>query len=81
VQHEKQKCEELVLELCEQGHLTTRHCWQSEAVCSTCVDIRKLLEEEKKLIRKLVSFGKLLPAPTAAACTCCLLLQSLPAGV
>jgi hypothetical protein len=53
-QHEKQKCEELVLELCEQGHITTRHCWQAEAVCSTCVDIRQLLEEEKKHLRKLV---------------------------
>ncbi|WIA14242.1 hypothetical protein OEZ85_002778 [Tetradesmus obliquus] len=54
-QHEKQKCEELVLELCEAGHITTRHCCAAEAVCSTCVDIRKLLEDEKLKLRKLVT--------------------------
>lgn len=53
--HSKQQCEEVVLGLCDDGHITTRFCYQSQAVCQTCVDIRRILEEEKAQIRKLVS--------------------------
>lgn len=71
--HEKQKCEELVLELCEAGHITTRHCCAAKAACSTCDEIGKLLEEEKDKLRNLVR--QLLQL---SYCTCTARIPNVP---
>lgn len=55
--HTSQRCTELVYGLCDAGHLTTKQCSAKEAVCSTCVEIRRVQEEEKKDLQKLVSVG------------------------
>jgi hypothetical protein len=53
--HSRVKCEELVFDLCSEGHLTTRLCSDTKSVCSTCDDIRRLQEKERKEQQKLVS--------------------------
>lgn len=48
VDHQRVRCEEPVYELCSQGHLTTRLCSQEVGVCSTCLEIRRLQDEERR---------------------------------
>jgi len=52
--HSRQFCDEPVLDFCEEGHVITRRCGDTDAECSTCVDIRQLLEREKGQRLKLV---------------------------
>jgi hypothetical protein len=52
--HSRQQCNELVLSFCEEGHVTTHKCSDKEAPCSTCVDIRRVLDREKGELTKLV---------------------------
>ena len=55
-EHEQLLCQELVYGTCDKGHLTLRGCSKQKGVCSTCIEIRKLQEEEKKKLARLVSF-------------------------
>eukprot|EP00878_Enallax_costatus_P028017 GHUV01030215.1.p1 GENE.GHUV01030215.1~~GHUV01030215.1.p1 ORF type:complete len:301 (+),score=100.18 GHUV01030215.1:59-904(+) len=52
--HTQQRCDALVYGLCNAGHVTIKLCSAKEVVCSTCDEIRKMQEEEKKQLTKLV---------------------------
>jgi hypothetical protein len=53
-EHEQLLCREQVYWTCDKGHLSLRACSRPEAVCSTCIHIRELREEEKKKLMWLV---------------------------
>lgn len=61
--HERVRCKVLVYSYCSSGHLSVRECHKTNEECTTCVEIRKLEEEEKAKQKALVS--------QAAVICCC----------
>ena len=53
-QHTSVRCSELVYSTCERGHMTVRKCCDQEAVCLTCLDIRKVQQKAKREQEQLV---------------------------
>jgi hypothetical protein len=53
-EHVAVRCEELVQDRCEEGHLVLRRCCDEHAVCGTCVRIGRLREEERRHMDQLV---------------------------
>ncbi|KAG2492324.1 hypothetical protein HYH03_009275 [Edaphochlamys debaryana] len=55
--HERIECGEEVLDTCSRGHFVKRRCSQaaSDAVCVTCVEIRRIEKEERDKAAKLAA--------------------------
>jgi hypothetical protein len=59
--HTSVRCDELVHASCERGHMTVRRCCDQEAVCETCLEIRRVQQSAKRKLEQLVrTLGALL---------------------
>lgn len=53
-EHKHVACSELVHSYCPAGHLVVRRCSQPDAPCHTCVELRRMEEEERSQLEALV---------------------------
>ncbi|GFH25752.1 NFX1-type zinc finger-containing protein 1 [Haematococcus lacustris] len=51
--HDTIKCKVQVTTFCPAGHLHTRLCFEPDAACPTCVELRRMEDEEEAKLKKL----------------------------
>ncbi|KAJ9508188.1 hypothetical protein QJQ45_021542, partial [Haematococcus lacustris] len=56
--HDTIKCKVPVTVLCPAGHVHTRLCSKPDAACPTCVELRRVEDEEAAKLKKLVSWNR-----------------------